>query len=177
MESLCCLNLCLIVLYIYSTDPASYEYCEYCSHLQSGAPQYQLKPYECIQRRAVRVVGIICERLDTLTLRRDVSSLCILYRLYCGGCSEEFFGLIFCRCVQTLICFLYVFSVIHNLVNWNYNMYNWIPHNRGIATWWQCFQIDTIWISSIRAFTIPYNTSSSYNFFGFGDHLLSWKIT
>jgi hypothetical protein len=69
---------------------------EYCSHLWAGAPQYQLLPLDRIQRRATRIVG--CQstlgRLDSLALRRDVASLCILYRLYNGECSEELFSLI-----------------------------------------------------------------------------------
>ena len=32
---------------------------------------------------------MICEMLDILALRRDVSSLCVLYRIYHGECSEE----------------------------------------------------------------------------------------
>ena len=44
---------------------------EYCSHLWAGAPQYQLEPFDRIQRRAFRIIGdpMICERLDTLALR------------------------------------------------------------------------------------------------------------
>ncbi|KAI8431702.1 hypothetical protein MSG28_016171 [Choristoneura fumiferana] len=69
---------------------------EYCSHLWAGAPQYQLLPLDRIQRRATRIVGCqrVSDRLDSLTLRRDVASLCILYRMYNGECSEELFGLI-----------------------------------------------------------------------------------
>ena len=38
---------------------------------------------------------MICERLDTLALRRDVSSLCVvLSRIYHGECSEELFDLL-----------------------------------------------------------------------------------
>lgn len=69
---------------------------EYCSHLWAGAPAYQLLPLDRIQRRASRIVDCrdITSRLDPLALRRDVASLCILYRLYHGECSEELFGLI-----------------------------------------------------------------------------------
>lgn len=69
---------------------------EYCSHLWAGAPQYQLLPLDRIQRRATRIVDNpdISKRLDPLALRRDVASLCILYRIYNGECSEELFGLI-----------------------------------------------------------------------------------
>ena len=69
---------------------------EYCSHLWAGSPQYQLEPFDRIQRRAIRIIGdpIICERLDTLALRRDVSSLCVLYCIYHGECSGELFDLL-----------------------------------------------------------------------------------
>lgn len=69
---------------------------EYCSHLWAGAPQYQLTPFDRIQRRAVRVIGDenLTTGLDLLALRRDVGSLCILYRFYHGECSDELFGLV-----------------------------------------------------------------------------------
>ncbi|CAK1594143.1 unnamed protein product [Parnassius mnemosyne] len=46
-------------------------------------------------RKAVRIVDdrVLSDRLDILALRRDVASLCVLYRIY-HGCSEELFGLI-----------------------------------------------------------------------------------
>nr|XP_004924674.2 uncharacterized protein LOC101745997 [Bombyx mori] len=69
---------------------------EYCCHLGAGAPGYQLSPFDRIQRRASRIVDDpeLADRLDPLALRRDLSSLCILYRIYNGECSEELFNLI-----------------------------------------------------------------------------------
>ncbi|XP_050668852.1 uncharacterized protein LOC126968081 [Leptidea sinapis] len=69
---------------------------KYCCHLWSGAPQYQLDPFDRVQRRAARIVGdgVLCERLDHLALRRDVASLCVFYRIYHGECSEDLFNLI-----------------------------------------------------------------------------------
>ncbi|XP_046976601.1 uncharacterized protein LOC124542738, partial [Vanessa cardui] len=69
---------------------------EYCSHLWAGAPQYQLLPFDRIQRRAARVIDdqALSDLLDPLALRRDVGSLCIFYRIFHGECSEELFGLI-----------------------------------------------------------------------------------
>ena len=69
---------------------------EYCSHLWAGAPQYQLEPFDRIQRRAVAIIGdtVIYERLNTLALRRDVASLCVLYRIYHGECPRELFELV-----------------------------------------------------------------------------------
>ena len=59
-------------------------------------PQYQLELFDRIQHRAVQIIGdpMIYERLDTLALRRDVSSLYVLYRIYHGDCSEELFDLL-----------------------------------------------------------------------------------
>ncbi|XP_045499440.1 uncharacterized protein LOC123697067 [Colias croceus] len=69
---------------------------EYCSHLWAGAPQYQLLPFDRLQRRASRIVDRpeLTDRLDPLALRRDVASLCIFYRIYNGECSDELFGLV-----------------------------------------------------------------------------------
>ena len=69
---------------------------EYCSHLWAGAPQYQLLPFDRLQRRAVRIIddSRLTDRLDPLALRRDVGSLCVFYRIYNGECSEELFGII-----------------------------------------------------------------------------------
>lgn len=69
---------------------------EYCSHIWAGAPKYQLLPLDRIQRRAVRVINdlALTNRLDSLSLRRDVASLTVFYRIYHGECSEELFGLI-----------------------------------------------------------------------------------
>ncbi|CAH2084689.1 unnamed protein product [Euphydryas editha] len=66
---------------------------EYCSHLWAGAPAYQLGPLDSVQRRAVRIVDdpILTSDIEPLSLRRDLASLCVLYRLYNGLCSEELF--------------------------------------------------------------------------------------
>ena len=66
---------------------------EYCFHVWVGALHYKLDPFDRIQRRSARIIGdpMICERLDNLALRRDVSSLCVLYRIYHGEFSEELF--------------------------------------------------------------------------------------
>ncbi|XP_026314041.1 uncharacterized protein LOC113225816 [Hyposmocoma kahamanoa] len=69
---------------------------EYCSHLWAGAPKYQLDPLDSIQRRAVRIVDdpMLTDGLEPLSLRRDVGSLCVFYRLYNGECSDELFELV-----------------------------------------------------------------------------------
>ncbi|XP_026326736.1 uncharacterized protein LOC113235292 [Hyposmocoma kahamanoa] len=63
---------------------------EYCSHLWAGAPKYQLDPLDSIQRRAVRIVDdpMLTDGLEPLSLRRDVGSLCVFYRL-CMSDGEE----------------------------------------------------------------------------------------
>ena len=69
---------------------------EYCCHLWSGAPNCYLLLFDRIQRWAVRFIDDlkISTRLDSLSLRRDVASLCVFYRIYHGECSEELFGII-----------------------------------------------------------------------------------
>ena len=69
---------------------------DYCSHLWAGAPQYHLDLFDRIQRRAVRIIRdpMICAGLDTLALRRNVFSLCVLYRICHGESSEELFDLL-----------------------------------------------------------------------------------
>lgn len=69
---------------------------EYCSHLWSGAPKYQLDPLDSLQRRAVRLVNDpkLSNRLESLSVRRDVGSLCLFYRYFNGECSDEIFNLI-----------------------------------------------------------------------------------
>nr|CAX36785.1 hypothetical protein [Papilio dardanus] len=56
----------------------------------------EIPAFDRVQRRATRIVDDrgLTDRLDPLALRRDVSSLCIFYRLYHGECSEELFGTI-----------------------------------------------------------------------------------
>ena len=69
---------------------------EYCSHLWAGAPKYQLDPLDSLQRRAIRIVGDpnLTDGLESLERRRDFGSLCVLYRLFHGECSEELFDLV-----------------------------------------------------------------------------------
>ena len=69
---------------------------EYCSHIWAGAPRYQLNPFDSVQRRAVRIVDDpdLTNGLEHLSLRRDIGSLCVFYRLYNGECSKELFDLV-----------------------------------------------------------------------------------
>ena len=52
---------------------------------------YNVEPFESL---GTQWVEWPCEWLDTLALRRDVSTLCVLYRIYHGKCSEELFDLL-----------------------------------------------------------------------------------
>ena len=88
-----------------------------------GAPKYQLDQFDRIQRRAVRIVEdpLICERLDILALRRDVSSLCVLYRIYYiyyGECSEELFDLLPAAEFSNR-------TVLHNLIYHPHHLDTW----------------------------------------------------
>ncbi|GBP87403.1 hypothetical protein EVAR_67565_1 [Eumeta japonica] len=51
---------------------------------------------DSIQRRAFQIVDnrIVSVQYNPLALRKDVASLCILYRTYYGVCSDELFNLI-----------------------------------------------------------------------------------
>ena len=68
----------------------------YCSHVWAGALQYLFEPFDRTRRTAVRIVGdpMICERLASLALLRDVYSLCVLSRIYYGECPGELFDLL-----------------------------------------------------------------------------------
>ncbi|VVC97766.1 unnamed protein product [Leptidea sinapis] len=140
---------------------------EYCCHLWSGAPQYQLDPFDRVQRRAARIVGdpVLCERLDHLALRRDVASLCVFYRIYHGECSEELSNLI-------PAAEFHLRTTRHKL--------RYHPHHLDVWPSFlvRCFRDDTTWVPSRKARTpslkagnalvIPLMLQESV---GGGDHL------
>ena len=70
----------LIKMYVFYSSLLPYT--KYCSYFL-----FLFLAFYRIHRRAIRIIGdpTICERLDTLALRRDVSSLCVLYRIYHHG--------------------------------------------------------------------------------------------
>ena len=100
---------------------------EYCSHISTGAPYpWPIWSTHC---RAVRIVldPMICERLDTLALRRDVFTLCVLYCIVRSwGAAAKFSN----RTVGTSF---------H------------APLNCGMEYLQQCYQVDTTWIPSKSA--------------------------
>ena len=155
---------------------------EYCSHLWAGAPQYQLDPYDRIQRRAVRIVGdpMFCAGLDKLALRRDVFSLCVLYRIYHGEYSGN------CLTFYLLPNFLIVRHKLkyhpHHLDTWHSTTVqfhrNSLPLNWGMTHLRQCFQVDTIWvpsksasISTLKASNAPVAPLVLHGVVGGVDHL------
>ena len=121
--------------------------------------QYQLDPFDRIQNRAVRIVEdpIICERLDTLALRRDVSLLCILYSIYDGECFKEMFDLLPTAEFSNR-------TVRHNLKHHPQHLLNYLPaaifpgrYDLGI----------------LKAGNAPVSPLLLHGFMGGGNHLLS----
>lgn len=64
---------------------------KYCSLLRARAPKYQLLSFDGIKRTADRIADrqVLSVRLDSLALRKDVSSLCDFYRVYHREGLEE----------------------------------------------------------------------------------------
>mgnify|MGYP003323128865 FL=1 len=69
---------------------------EYCSHIWGGAPRSQgLDLLDRVQKRVVNLVGYeLSAGLHALSHRRDVASLCLFYKYYCGKCSSELADLV-----------------------------------------------------------------------------------
>ncbi|GBP57255.1 hypothetical protein EVAR_44072_1 [Eumeta japonica] len=59
----------------------------YCCHFWVGASQYQLLLLDRIQRRVSEILsdGVISGQFDTIALRKDAASLCMLYRCCARG--------------------------------------------------------------------------------------------
>ena len=69
---------------------------EYCSHIWGGAPMSKgLDLLDRVQKRVVNLVGKeLCAGLLTLSHRRNVASLCLLYKYYYRKCSSELADLV-----------------------------------------------------------------------------------
>ena len=69
---------------------------EYCSHIWGGAPMSKgLDILDRVQKRVVNLVGKeLCAGLLTLSHRRNVASLCLLYKYYYRKCSSELADLV-----------------------------------------------------------------------------------
>ena len=61
------------------------------SHLRRRVSKHSLASLDAIQERATRLIGdlLLTDTLDSLTHRRTVSALSLLYKYYHGLCSEE----------------------------------------------------------------------------------------
>ena len=86
---------------------------------------YNVEPFESLGTQ----LGDICERRDTLPLRRDVSLLYPLYRIYHGECSHHL------DTWHPLLC---------GVVGTSFHA----PRTNGMAYPRQCFQVDMTWVPS-----------------------------
>ena len=77
-----------VALYVYkSTRRPCMEY--YC-HVWAGGPSCYLELLDKLQKRICRTVGpSLAASLEPLAHRRNVASLSLFYRYYCGRCSSE----------------------------------------------------------------------------------------
>ena len=63
---------------------------EYCCHVWAGAPSCYFELLDKLQKRICRTVGpSLASSLEPLAHRRNVASLSLFYRYYCGKCSSE----------------------------------------------------------------------------------------
>ncbi|CAE1275264.1 unnamed protein product [Acanthosepion pharaonis] len=65
---------------------------EYCCHIWPGSPSraVHLKVLDKIQRRICNVIGPdLASRLQSLSHRRAIASLCLFYKYFHGNCSDE----------------------------------------------------------------------------------------
>jgi hypothetical protein len=69
---------------------------EYGSPLFAGCSAYALHLLDSVQNKFIRLVDCpaLTDCLSSLSLRRDVASLCLFYRYFHGHCSEELHSLI-----------------------------------------------------------------------------------
>ena len=76
------------ILYLYKSTVRPIM--EYCCHLWAGAPRTHLYPLDRVERRVKNLVGQdASEKLEPLSVRRDVASLSLFYRYYYGQCSSS----------------------------------------------------------------------------------------
>merc|ERR1712101_94461 len=81
------------ILYIYKSQIRPRM--EYCSHIWAGAAQTALASLDRVQKRLRRLIGDkLFKSLQPLHLRRNVSSLSLLYRYFHGQCSIELHAMV-----------------------------------------------------------------------------------
>ena len=77
-----------VALYLHKSTIQPYM--EYCCHVWAGAPSCYLELLDKLQKRICRTVGpSFAASLEPLTHCRNVASLSLFYRYYCGRCSSE----------------------------------------------------------------------------------------
>ena len=63
---------------------------EYCSHVWAGAPTFYLEILDKLQKQICKTVGpSLAVSLEPLSHCRNVASLSLFYRYYCGRYSSE----------------------------------------------------------------------------------------
>ena len=68
---------------------------EYCCHVWAGAPSCYLELLDKLQKRICRTIGpSLAASLEPLAHRRNVASLSLFYRYYCGRCSSQLVELV-----------------------------------------------------------------------------------
>ena len=82
-----------VAMYLYkSTIPPCMEY---CCHVWAGAPSCYLELLDKLQKRICRTIGpSLAASLEPLAHRRNVASLSLFYRYYCGRCSSQLVELV-----------------------------------------------------------------------------------
>ncbi len=75
----------LLTLYVGTIRPCM----EYCGHVWGGSPGVRL--LDKVQAKAIRLIDspALTAKIPSLSLRRNVGSLCLFYRYYFGRCSAE----------------------------------------------------------------------------------------
>ena len=82
---------CVLYLYKSLIRPCM----EYCCHIWAGASSDVLALLDKVQRRICNNIGpSLSAKLQPLSLRRDVASLCLFYKFYHGRCSNELKSLV-----------------------------------------------------------------------------------
>ena len=77
-----------VALYLYKS--AIRPRIEYCCHVWTVAPSCFLVLLDKLEKRICRTAGpLIAASLEPLAHRRNLDSLCLLYRYFFGRCSSE----------------------------------------------------------------------------------------
>ena len=81
------------ILYLYK---ATIRPCmEYCCHIWAGASAASLSLLDKVQKRVANLIGPeLSSKLQPLSHRRNVASLCLFYKYFNGECSDELQALV-----------------------------------------------------------------------------------